>query len=94
VYTTQPVIKSGCVLRRANVGVLEREKLVTQHEVSTPRTEASHQHIEQPGFFQGDYDLYTSWQAPSELLTLLHRPSKDVHCCCRCQSLYFRKYSK
>jgi len=33
VYTTQPVIKSGCVLRRANVGVLERESLVTQHEV-------------------------------------------------------------
>ncbi|KAF5843724.1 hypothetical protein DUNSADRAFT_8239 [Dunaliella salina] len=33
VYTAQPVIKSGCVLRRANVGVLEREKLITQHEV-------------------------------------------------------------
>lgn len=32
-YTTQPVIKSGCVLRRSNVGVLERENLVTQHEV-------------------------------------------------------------
>lgn len=32
-YTAQPVIKSGCVLRRANVGVLEREKLVTQREV-------------------------------------------------------------
>ncbi|KAJ9527281.1 hypothetical protein QJQ45_025581 [Haematococcus lacustris] len=33
VYTTQPVIKSGCVLRRANVGMLEREQLVTPHEV-------------------------------------------------------------
>ena len=30
VYTAQPVIKSGSVLRRANVAVLEREKLVTQ----------------------------------------------------------------
>lgn len=27
------MIKSGCVLRRANVGVLEREKLVSQHDV-------------------------------------------------------------
>lgn len=33
VYTTQPVIKSGCVLRRSNVGVLEREQLVSQHDV-------------------------------------------------------------
>jgi hypothetical protein len=33
VYTAQPVIKSGCVLRRANVGVLEREALVTTKEV-------------------------------------------------------------
>ncbi|KAG1663400.1 hypothetical protein FOA52_011678 [Chlamydomonas sp. UWO 241] len=33
VYVTQPVIKSGCVLRRANVGLLEREGLVEAKEV-------------------------------------------------------------
>jgi hypothetical protein len=33
VYVTQPVIKSGCVLRRANVGVLERENLVQKKDV-------------------------------------------------------------
>ncbi len=41
-YTTQPVIKSGCVLRRANVGVLEREKLVTQHEVRKGQPRHTH----------------------------------------------------
>ena len=30
---TQPVIKSGCVLRRANVGILERENLVDRKDV-------------------------------------------------------------
>ena len=30
---TQPVIKSGCVLRRANVGILERENLVERKDV-------------------------------------------------------------
>ena len=30
---TQPVIKSGCVLRRANVGILERENLVEKKDV-------------------------------------------------------------
>ena len=33
VYVTQPVIKSGCVLRRANVGILERENLVERKDV-------------------------------------------------------------
>lgn len=33
VYVTQPVIKSGCVLRRANVGILERENLVDRKDV-------------------------------------------------------------
>lgn len=33
VYVTQPVIKSGCVLRRANVGILERENLVEKKDV-------------------------------------------------------------
>ncbi|PNH09394.1 hypothetical protein TSOC_004000 [Tetrabaena socialis] len=31
--TYNPFVKGGCVLRRANVGLLEREKLVTPHEV-------------------------------------------------------------
>eukprot|EP00955_Chlamydomonas_euryale_P053991 355658-Chlamydomonas_euryale.AAC.3 len=35
VYVTQPVIKSGCVLRRANVGVLERENLVERKDVDS-----------------------------------------------------------
>ncbi|EFJ52004.1 hypothetical protein VOLCADRAFT_79371 [Volvox carteri f. nagariensis] len=33
VYISQPQVKGGCVLRRANVGLLEREKLVTPHDV-------------------------------------------------------------
>jgi len=33
VYVTQPVVKSGCVLRRANVGVLERDNLVERKDV-------------------------------------------------------------
>ncbi len=33
VYVTQPVIKSGCVLRRANVGILEKENLVERKDV-------------------------------------------------------------
>ena len=35
VYVTQPVIKSGCVLRRANVGILERENLVERKDVDS-----------------------------------------------------------
>jgi hypothetical protein len=35
VYVTQPVIKSGCVLRRANVGILESENLVDKKEVDS-----------------------------------------------------------
>ena len=35
VYVTQPVIKSGCVLRRANVGILESENLVDKKEVES-----------------------------------------------------------
>ncbi|PNW85127.1 hypothetical protein CHLRE_03g172900v5 [Chlamydomonas reinhardtii] len=33
VYISQPQVKGGCVLRRANVGLLEREQLVTPHDV-------------------------------------------------------------
>ncbi|KAG2495746.1 hypothetical protein HYH03_006343 [Edaphochlamys debaryana] len=33
VYISQPQVKGGCVLRRANVGLLEREKLVTPKDV-------------------------------------------------------------
>ncbi|GLC35722.1 hypothetical protein PLESTB_000487500 [Pleodorina starrii] len=33
VYISQPQVKGGCVLRRANVGLLEREKLVKPHDV-------------------------------------------------------------
>ncbi|GFR41191.1 hypothetical protein Agub_g1861 [Astrephomene gubernaculifera] len=33
VYISQPQVKGGCVLRRSNVGLLEREQLVTPHEV-------------------------------------------------------------
>jgi Protein of unknown function (DUF3172) len=34
VYVSQPEVKPGCVLRRSNVGVLERNKLVTPKEVN------------------------------------------------------------
>ncbi|CAL8462936.1 g2470 [Coccomyxa elongata] len=33
VYVTQPEVKPGCVLRRANIGLLEKKKLVTDKEV-------------------------------------------------------------
>jgi hypothetical protein len=33
VYVTQPEVKPGCVLRRANIGLLEKKQLVTDHEV-------------------------------------------------------------
>ncbi len=33
VYVTQPEVKPGCVLRRANIGLLEKKKLVTDREV-------------------------------------------------------------
>jgi hypothetical protein len=32
-YVTQPEVKPGCVLRRSNFNVLEREKLVTDKQV-------------------------------------------------------------
>ncbi len=32
-YVTQPEVKPGCVLRRSNFAVLEREKLVTSKQV-------------------------------------------------------------
>lgn len=32
-YVTQPEVKPGCILRRSNVSVLEREKLVTDKQV-------------------------------------------------------------
>ena len=35
-YVTQPEVKPGCVLRRANIGLLEKKKLVTDHEVRRP----------------------------------------------------------
>lgn len=31
---TQPEVKPGCVLRRANIGLLEKKKLVTDKEVT------------------------------------------------------------
>ena len=34
VYVAQPEVKPGCVLRRSNVGLLERKGLVTKDEVS------------------------------------------------------------
>lgn len=34
VYVAQPEVKPGCVLRRANIGLLEKKKLVTDKEVS------------------------------------------------------------
>ena len=34
VYVTQPEVKPGCVLRRANIGLLEKKKLVTDKEVN------------------------------------------------------------
>jgi len=33
VYVSQPEVKPGCVLRRANVNVLENRKLIRQSEV-------------------------------------------------------------
>ncbi len=33
-YVTQPEVKPGCVLRRANIGLLEKKKLVTDKEVN------------------------------------------------------------
>ena len=36
VYVTQPEVKPGCVLRRANIGLLEKKQLVTDHEVGRP----------------------------------------------------------
>eukprot|EP00798_Chlamydomonas_sp_ICE-L_P030223 gene30223-35212_t len=35
VYVTQPVIKGGCVLRNANMSLLEREKLVGKKDTET-----------------------------------------------------------
>lgn len=35
VYVTQPEVKPGCILRRANVGILESKKLVTAQQVDT-----------------------------------------------------------
>jgi hypothetical protein len=37
VYVSQPEVKPGCVLRRANVNVLEQRKLVNPNEVSLVR---------------------------------------------------------
>ena len=36
-YVSQPEVKPGCVLRRANIGLLEKRKLVTDHEVRCMR---------------------------------------------------------
>ena len=42
-YVTQPEVKPGCVLRRANIGLLEKKKLVTDHEVRGPALRAGTQ---------------------------------------------------
>eukprot|EP00877_Chromochloris_zofingiensis_P013823 jgi/Chrzof1/8695/Cz03g20240.t1 len=34
-YVTQPEVKPGCILRRSNVGVLEKDKLVTDKQVES-----------------------------------------------------------
>lgn len=76
VYIAQPVVKSGCVMRRANTGVLEQEALVTKREVDLCKQRMN------TFAFVGDLQnapevncVYHSEEAENEFLTTIKRPN-------------------
>lgn len=76
VYIAQPVVKSGCVMRRANTGVLEREALVSKREVELCKQRMN------TFAFVGDLQnapevncVYHSEEAENEFLSSIKRPN-------------------